>query len=86
MTRCPSSASSRSPGAAASYFGTGSATVTSTAQELILQSGLPPLVREGDQYLATFTAGATRPTTASPADVSGSKTAGQGAEVCRSSG
>jgi uncharacterized protein YfaS (alpha-2-macroglobulin family) len=35
-------------------FGTGSTTINST-QELIVLSGLPPLVREGDQYLATFT-------------------------------
>ena len=35
-------------------FGTGSATVATT-QDLILLSGLPPLVREGDQYSATFT-------------------------------
>jgi len=34
--------------------GTGSATVTST-QELILQSGLPPLVREKDQYSSLLT-------------------------------
>jgi uncharacterized protein YfaS (alpha-2-macroglobulin family) len=35
-------------------FGTGSASIATT-QELILLSGLPPLVREGDQYSATFT-------------------------------
>ncbi|MET0293325.1 MAG: MG2 domain-containing protein [Steroidobacteraceae bacterium] len=37
---------------AASYFGTGSTTITTT-QDLILQSGLPPVVREGDDFLAT---------------------------------
>jgi uncharacterized protein YfaS (alpha-2-macroglobulin family) len=36
-------------------FGTGSAGITTT-QDLILLSGLPPLVREGDRFLATFTA------------------------------
>ncbi|HEV2443205.1 MAG TPA: MG2 domain-containing protein, partial [Steroidobacteraceae bacterium] len=35
-------------------FGTGSATIRTT-QDLILTSGLPPLVREGDHYAATFT-------------------------------
>jgi uncharacterized protein YfaS (alpha-2-macroglobulin family) len=40
--------------ASADRFGTGSATITST-QDLILLSGLPPVVREGDRYLATFT-------------------------------
>ncbi len=35
-------------------FGTGAATVHTT-QDLILLSGLPPLVREGDRYLATVT-------------------------------
>ncbi len=40
--------------AGAQHFGTGSATMTST-QDLILMSGLPPLVREGDRFLATFT-------------------------------
>lgn len=38
----------------AQLFGTGSATVVTT-QDLILLSGLPPLVREGDRYAATFT-------------------------------
>ena len=36
------------------YFGTGQATIRTT-QELMLHSGLPPLVREGDRYSATFT-------------------------------
>lgn len=35
-------------------FGTGSATVR-TVQDLTLYSGLPPLVRSGDEYGATFT-------------------------------
>ena len=35
-------------------FGTGSANVATT-QDLILQSGLPPLAREGDHFSATFT-------------------------------
>ena len=35
-------------------YGTGSATIHTT-QDLILTSGLPPLVREGDHYAATFT-------------------------------
>jgi uncharacterized protein YfaS (alpha-2-macroglobulin family) len=35
-------------------FGTGSASIATT-QDLILLSGLPPLVREGDRYAATFT-------------------------------
>ena len=39
---------------AAHLFGTGSATVNTT-QDLILVSGLAPLVREGDRYAATFT-------------------------------
>jgi uncharacterized protein YfaS (alpha-2-macroglobulin family) len=38
----------------AGAFGTGSATIQTT-QELILVSGLPPLVREGDKFAATFT-------------------------------
>ncbi|MFT3907423.1 MAG: MG2 domain-containing protein [Steroidobacteraceae bacterium] len=38
----------------AQLFGTGSATIRTT-QDLILTSGLPPVVREGDQYAATFT-------------------------------
>jgi len=36
------------------YFGTGHATIRTT-QELILHSGLTPLVREGDRYTAAFT-------------------------------
>jgi uncharacterized protein YfaS (alpha-2-macroglobulin family) len=36
-------------------FGTGSASIA-TSQELMLHAGLPPLVREGDRYTATFTA------------------------------
>lgn len=40
--------------AGAGSFGTGSATIA-TSQELILLSGLPALVREGDRFLATFT-------------------------------
>ncbi len=53
-------------------FGTGSATIH-TAQDLMLLSGLPPQVREGDQYLATFTV---RNTTdhAITADLTGSRT------------
>jgi uncharacterized protein YfaS (alpha-2-macroglobulin family) len=39
---------------AAQLFGTGSATINTT-QDLILVSGLAPLVREGDRYAATFT-------------------------------
>jgi uncharacterized protein YfaS (alpha-2-macroglobulin family) len=39
----------------AQLFGTGSASIT-TSQDLILLSGLPALVREGDRFLATFTA------------------------------
>ena len=35
-------------------FGTGSTSIAAT-QDLLLLSGLPPLVREGDRYLATFT-------------------------------
>lgn len=38
----------------ARLYGTGSATIHTT-QDLILTSGLPPLVREGDRYAATFT-------------------------------
>ncbi|HVY24208.1 MAG TPA: MG2 domain-containing protein [Steroidobacteraceae bacterium] len=38
----------------AGFFGTGSADINTT-QDVILLSGLPPLVREGDQYAATFT-------------------------------
>jgi uncharacterized protein YfaS (alpha-2-macroglobulin family) len=35
-------------------FGTGSASIA-TNQDLVLLSGVPPLVREGDRYRATFT-------------------------------
>ncbi|MFO1319809.1 MAG: MG2 domain-containing protein [Burkholderiales bacterium] len=35
-------------------FGTGQATIR-TSQDVMLLSGLPPLVREGDRYAATFT-------------------------------
>ena len=35
-------------------FGTGAASIATT-QDLILLSGLPPLVREGDRFAATFT-------------------------------
>ena len=38
----------------AALFGTGSTTIQTT-QDLILVSGLPPLVREGDNFAATFT-------------------------------
>jgi uncharacterized protein YfaS (alpha-2-macroglobulin family) len=38
----------------AQLFGTGTATINTT-QDLILVSGLAPLVREGDRYAATFT-------------------------------
>ena len=38
----------------AQLFGTGSVSIATT-QDLILLSGLPPLVREGDRYAATFT-------------------------------
>ncbi|MGH8201434.1 MAG: alpha-2-macroglobulin family protein [Steroidobacteraceae bacterium] len=38
----------------AELYGTGSATIHTT-QDLILTSGLPPLVRGGDHYAATFT-------------------------------
>jgi uncharacterized protein YfaS (alpha-2-macroglobulin family) len=41
--------------AGAQLFGTGGASIRTT-QDLILTSGLPPLVREGDHYAATFTA------------------------------
>ncbi len=53
-------------------FGTGSATVTTT-QDVVLLSGLPPLVREGDQYSAVFTLrnASTRPMAL---DVTGSMT------------
>jgi hypothetical protein len=49
----------------ASLFGTGSATIRST-QELMLLAGLPSLVREGDRYRAEVTV---RNTTARPMDV-----------------
>ena len=35
-------------------FGTGSASIRST-QDLILFSGIPPLIRQGDKFLSTFT-------------------------------
>jgi hypothetical protein len=38
----------------AQLYGSGGATIHTT-QDLILTSGLPPLVREGDRYAATFT-------------------------------
>ncbi len=38
----------------AQLFGSGSVSIATT-QDLILLSGLPPLVREGDRYAATFT-------------------------------
>ena len=38
----------------AQLFGTGQASIRAT-QDLMLLSGLPPLVREGDRYRATFT-------------------------------
>ncbi len=40
--------------AGSDLFGTGSTNVATT-QDLMLLSGLPPLVREGDRYSATFT-------------------------------
>jgi uncharacterized protein YfaS (alpha-2-macroglobulin family) len=40
--------------AGASLFGTGTTSIA-THQDLILISGLPPVVREGDEYSATFT-------------------------------
>jgi len=40
--------------AGAGLFGTGEATLRTT-QELMLHAGLPPLVREGDRFAATFT-------------------------------
>ncbi|HWJ06975.1 MAG TPA: MG2 domain-containing protein [Steroidobacteraceae bacterium] len=43
-------------------FGTGSATIATT-QDVMLMSGLPALVREGDRFLATFTV---RNTSAAP--------------------
>lgn len=39
---------------AADLFGTGSTSIA-TSQDLMLMSGLPPLVREGDRFAATFT-------------------------------
>ena len=50
----------------AQLYGTGNATIHTT-QDLILTSGLPPLVREGDHYAATFTV---RNTTDHPIDAS----------------
>jgi uncharacterized protein YfaS (alpha-2-macroglobulin family) len=41
--------------AGAQTFGTGSASIA-TSQDLMLHAGLPPLVREGDRYTATFIA------------------------------
>jgi len=41
--------------AGAEFFGTGEASIRTT-QDLILISGLPPLVREGDRFRAGFTA------------------------------
>jgi len=40
--------------AGSQLFGTGEASIAAT-QDLILLSGLPPLLREGDRYAATFT-------------------------------
>jgi hypothetical protein len=40
--------------AGAQLYGTGSATIA-TNQDVILVSGLPPVVREGDRFAATFT-------------------------------
>jgi uncharacterized protein YfaS (alpha-2-macroglobulin family) len=40
--------------ASADLYGTGSASIA-TNQDLILLSGLPPVVREGDRFAATFT-------------------------------
>jgi hypothetical protein len=40
--------------AGADLFGTGSTNIATT-QDLLLLSGLPPVVREGDRYSATFT-------------------------------
>lgn len=48
--------------AGADTFGTGSATIATT-QDVMLMSGLPSLVREGDRFLATFTV---RNTSAAP--------------------
>ena len=55
----------------AGFFGTGSTTVNTT-QDLMLMSGLPPLVREGDEYLATFNV-RNASTRALKVEVSGSK-------------
>ncbi len=46
--------------AGAQHFGTGSTTIR-TVQDLILVSGLPPLVREGDRFTATVTVRNTSP-------------------------
>ena len=46
--------------AGAQLYGTGSASIATT-QDLILLSGLPPLVREGDRFAATFTVRNTTP-------------------------
>jgi hypothetical protein len=40
--------------ASTDLFGTGAASIA-TAQDLILVSGLPPMLREGDRFAATFT-------------------------------
>ncbi|MBK7250029.1 MAG: hypothetical protein IPI06_03830 [Gammaproteobacteria bacterium] len=40
--------------AGSQLFGTGSASITTT-QDLMLVSGLPPVLREGDRFAATFT-------------------------------
>ncbi|MGY6216183.1 alpha-2-macroglobulin family protein [Methylolobus aquaticus] len=58
------------------YFGTGSATIRAT-QDLALTSGLPPLVREGDDVVAIFTARNTS-NRAVTADVSASVSAQSG--------
>ena len=57
----------------AGYFGTGSTLIT-TSQDLILVSGLPPLVREADRFLATVTLRNTSDRTIT-VDVSGTKSA-----------
>jgi uncharacterized protein YfaS (alpha-2-macroglobulin family) len=48
-----------------SLFGTGSASIRST-QDLMILAGIPPLVREGDRFAAEFTV---RNTTSRPMDV-----------------
>lgn len=58
---------------ATGLFGTGS-TLVNTTQDLILVSGLPPVVREGDEFLATFTLRNTSDRHIS-AQIGGSKTA-----------